>query len=147
MVFVGIDMKKIALALVIALVPLAAFAADGLKGKWLTDEGKGHVVFEDCGTKVCGKIVWLKEPNDPSGKPLVDALNEDTSLRGRPIIGLKLTELVSDGSGGWKGTIYNPEDGKSYKAEAALQKDGSLLIKGCVLGGLLCDDQTWTRVN
>jgi uncharacterized protein (DUF2147 family) len=139
-------MKRLPLALMLVLVPFAAQASD-LKGKWLTDEGKGHVLFEDCGTNVCGKIVWLKEPNDAAGAPLVDGLNEDVSLRTRPIIGLKLTELEADGSGSWKGTIYNPEDGKIYAAEAAIQKDGSLLIKGCILGGLLCDDQTWTRVN
>src|SRR5258706_2057564 len=100
-VFGGIMIKKLTLAFVIALVPFAALAASGLKGKWLTDEGKGHVVFEDCGPKICGKIVWLKEPNDAAGKPLVDALNEETSLRGRPIIGLKHTALYSDGNGGW----------------------------------------------
>jgi uncharacterized protein (DUF2147 family) len=139
-------MKKLSFALFIALVPFTA-VAKGLEGKWLTEEGKGHVVFESCGSKLCGKIVWLKEPNDAAGKPHVDALNEDQSLRTRPVIGLKLTELAADGNGGWKGTIYNPEDGKTYKSEASIQKDGSLLIKGCVLGGLLCDGQTWTRVN
>jgi uncharacterized protein (DUF2147 family) len=125
---------------------LTAQAAD-LKGTWLTEEGKAHVVFEPCRPKLCGKIIWLKEANDAAGKPLVDALNENQSLRTRPIIGLQLTELETDGNGGWKGQIYNPEDGKSYAAQAAVQSDGSLLIKGCMLGGLLCDDQTWTRVN
>lgn len=139
-------MGKYALALMIFLAPLAA-SAEGLKGKWLTEEGKGHVVFEECGSRLCGKIVWLRQPKDDAGKPLVDALNQDKTLRGRPIIGIKLTELVSDGNGGWKGTIYNPEDGKSYTAKASIQKNGSLLIEGCILGGLLCDDQTWTRVN
>ncbi len=140
-------MGKLSLALVIALAPVAAQASD-LKGKWLTEEGKGHVLFEDCGSKLCGKIVWLKDPNDEAGRPLADGLNEDRSLRTRPIIGLKLTELESDGDGGWKGYIYNPEDGKRYTAEAEIRNDGSLLIKGCILGGLICDDgHTWTRVN
>jgi uncharacterized protein (DUF2147 family) len=139
-------MKRLPLALFLGLLPCATLA-DGIKGKWLTDEGKGYVLFEDCGPKLCGKIVWLKEPNDASGKPLVDALNEDKSMRTRSIMGLKLAELSSDGGGGWKGAMYNPEDGKSYQTEVSLQKDGSLLIKGCILGGLLCDDQTWTRAN
>jgi|SRR5208337_3513549 len=139
-------MKEISLALVIVLAPFASHAAE-LRGKWLTEEGKGHVLFEGCGSKLCGKIVWLKEPNDTAGKPQADALNEDKSLRTRPVLGLTLTELESDGNGAWKGVIYNPEDGKSYKAKAAIQKDGTLLIEGCILGGLLCDDQTWTRVD
>jgi uncharacterized protein (DUF2147 family) len=139
-------MKKILLALATLVVPFGAYAGD-LKGRWLTEQGKGHVLFENCGSKLCGRIVWLKEPRDRDGKPLVDALNKSKGLRSRPIIGLKLTELESDGKGGWKGVIYNPEDGKNYTAQAAVQKDGSLLIKGCVLGGMFCDGQTWTRVN
>jgi uncharacterized protein (DUF2147 family) len=139
-------MKRLSLCLLIVMAPFAAGAAE-LKGKWLTDEGKGHVLFESCGPKMCGKIVWLKEPNDESGKPLVDALNENKSLRNRPIIGMRLTELEADGNGGWQGVIYNPEDGKSYKAKASIQKNGTLLVKGCIMGGWLCDDQTWTRVN
>jgi uncharacterized protein (DUF2147 family) len=139
-------MMRLFIALAVALSPCFAIA-EGLQGKWLTEDGKGHVLFEECGSKLCGKIVWLKNPRDASGKPLVDGLNQNKSLRGRQILGLKLTELEPNGRSRWKGTIYNPEDGKSYKAEAAIQKDGSLLIKGCVLGGLFCDDQTWIRVN
>jgi uncharacterized protein (DUF2147 family) len=140
-------MKRLPLALAFLLAPFAAHAA-GLQGKWLTEEGKGHVVFEPCGgEKLCGKIVWLKDPLDESGKPLVDALNQDEGLRGRPIAGMRLTELEPDGNGGWKGVIYNPEDGKSYKARASIKKDGSLLIEGCMLGGLLCGDETWTPVK
>jgi uncharacterized protein (DUF2147 family) len=139
-------MKKLTLALLIGLAPFAAQAAD-LKGIWLTEEGKARVSFEPCSSKFCGKIIWLKEPNDETGKPLVDALNQNKSLRTRPIIGLQLTELASDGNGGWKGRIYNPEDGKSYAAEAEVQNNGALLIKGCALGGLICDGQTWTRAK
>jgi uncharacterized protein (DUF2147 family) len=139
-------MKKLVLAAIAVLWPFAANALE-LKGKWLTEEGKGHVLFESCGNKLCGRIVWLKQPNDDAGKPLVDELNKNATLRKRPIIGLSLTELEPDGSGGWKGTIYNPEDGKSYKAKASIQRDGQLLIEGCILGGLFCDSQTWTRAR
>ncbi len=139
-------MKKLTLAIIVAIAPFAALA-DDLKGKWLTEEGKGHVVFEDCGGRLCGRIVWLKEAADASGKPVADALNEDPRLRTRPVLGVKLGELKSDGNGRWKGMMYNPEDGKSYNTEVSIQKDGSLLLKGCILAGLLCDDETWTRVT
>src|SRR5271166_1234854 len=123
-------MRRVLFVFAALIVPFAAHAAD-LKGKWLTDAGKGHVLFQPCGAKMCGKIVWLREPKDKDGKPLVDALNKNESLRTRPILGMKLTELEADGNGGWKGSIYNPEDGKSYNATASV--DGSTLrIKGCV---------------
>ena len=139
-------MKKIALTLILVLAPFAAHGAD-LKGKWLTSRGKGQVLFEPCGPKLCGKLVWIKEPNDRSGKPATDARNEDPSLRSRPVLGLRLTELESDGDGAWKGTIYNPDDGKTYTAKAAMQSDGTLLVKGCILGGLVCNGETWTHIN
>ena len=136
-------MRRYGLTLLIALAPVSANAAD-IKGAWFTEAGKARVVMQSCGSNVCGKIVWLKEPNDASGKPLVDGLNKDKSLRTRPIIGLQLTELKAAENGSWKGEIYNPEDGKSYSAEMNLQRDGSLLITGCMFGGFLCEDQTWT---
>ena len=135
--------------LFLSLFTTQAFGEEGdaILGQWMTKEETSAVEIYKCDDKYCGKIVWLKEPNDEKGKPLVDGLNENKGLRNRPIMGLKLTELESDGNGGWKGVIYNPEDGKSYTAKAAIQKDGSLLVKGCIMGGLLCDDQTWTRAN
>ena len=139
-------MKKIALTLIVALVPFAAGAAD-LKGKWLTSGGKGQVLFEPCGAKLCGKIVWLREPDNKTGKPAVDARNEEPSLRSRPVLGLRMAELESDGDRFWKGTIYNPDDGKTYTAKAAMQSDGTLLVKGCILGGLVCNGETWTHIN
>ncbi len=140
-------MKKVALVAVLALAPAVALAAD-IKGKWLTEEGKGQVVFEKCGAKICGRIVWLRNPlDDKTGKAQLDVLNKDPNLRTRPVLGLRIGEIDSDGSGGWRGLLYNPADGKIYRANLAIQNDGSLVLKGCIMGGALCDAETWTRAN
>ncbi len=139
-------MKRTGLVVALALAPLSAFAAD-IKGNWLTEEGKARVTVDSCGQGVCGKIVWLKEPNDKSGKPQTDILNEDKSLRTRPIIGVQVVEFTPASATNWKGKVYNPEDGKSYSGEANLLADGKLVVKGCGLGGLICEDETWTRAN
>lgn len=40
-------------------------SADAILGTWLTGEGNGIVEIYKNGEKFQGRIVWLKEPNDP----------------------------------------------------------------------------------
>ena len=116
------------------------------KGTWLTDGGKSHVEIESCGDKLCGAIVWLKEPNNAKGSPKLDVNNEKESLRGRPILGLDLlTNFAAKGGGKWEGgKIYNPEDGKTYRSKLKLVDADTLEVSGCVL--FFCKDQIWTRL-
>ncbi|SLN48721.1 DUF2147 domain-containing protein [Oceanibacterium hippocampi] len=133
------------LAALAALSTVAA-AAD-VAGVWATEEEKSHVEIEPCGDKMCGGIIWLKEPNDAAGNPKVDKRNEDESMHSRPIIGLRLLEgFASAGDGAWEGgKIYNPEDGKTYSSELKLVDEDTLEVKGCVF--VFCKTQTWTRVE
>lgn len=128
-----------------------AQAAEPVEGKWLTKDGKSHVVISKCGDKLCGKIVWLKEPTYADGKPKVDRKNPDSAMRNRQIIGLAiLTGFEKDNDRGtyWTGgQIYNPEDGKTYKCYLELQSDGRLKVRGYVAIKLLGKTQYWTRVE
>lgn len=136
------------LALLATLLPpiSSALAADAT-GVWATKEGKSHVRISPCGDKLCGEIIWLKEPNGEDGKPKTDRNNIDDSLRSRPIIGLQmLSGFVPDGENEWEnGTIYNPEDGKTYTSKMELVNPSTLEVKGCVL--MFCQTQSWTRVE
>jgi uncharacterized protein (DUF2147 family) len=126
-----------------SLVP--ALAADPA-GTWLTEEGKATVRVADCGGALCGTIVALKEPNDASGKPKIDKNNVDAGKRNRPIIGVQIvTGLKPDGANKWSGQIYNPEDGKTYNLSVTLPTANTLKVQGCMLGGVLCKTNTWTR--
>ncbi len=118
-------------------------------GIWATVEEKSHVLIEACGNFLCGTIVWLKEPNDDTGVAKRDRNNKYESLRDRPIIGLTLLEGFKrndEKPNAWEdGSIYNPEDGKTYASEMALQGFNVLLVEGCVW--IFCKEQTWTRVE
>ena len=102
--------------------------------------------ISDCGGGLCATIVSLKEPNDDKGKQKVDINNSDTSKRDRPIVGISILNGMKKSGDQWRGQIYNPEDGRTYKAYMDEEGD-KLNIQGCALGGLVCKSQTWTRVN
>jgi uncharacterized protein (DUF2147 family) len=133
-------------AALIGAALLPSFAADP-SGTWKTEEGRATVRMADCGGALCGTIVALKEPNDPqTGKPKLDKNNVDPGQRGRPIIGIQIVSaLTPAGANKWAGQIYNPEDGKTYNANVLLRDANTLNVQGCILGGIICKTQTWTR--
>lgn len=126
--------------------------ADAITGQWLTSEGEVRIdIFREDG-KYFGKIVWLKEPEYPdddaeAGKPVRDRENPDSAKRGRPIIGLMLlSHFEYAGNHRWvRGGIYNPENGKTYRAELSLRPEGTLKVRGFVGIRLLGRSTVWTR--
>jgi uncharacterized protein (DUF2147 family) len=140
--------RRIGWALMTALIG-PAFAGDP-SGTWLTEGGKSQVRLAHCGEALCGRIQWLKEPSDPAtGKPKRDVRNPDPGKRDRAIVGVDILLGMRSGDtpDQWAGDIYNPEDGKTYQARLTLQDARTLQVKGCVLGGLICKSQAWSRVN
>lgn len=132
-----------------ALMVAAPAAAQDVNGQWLTEGGKARVNIASCGgTKLCGNIVWLREPNDASGQPKRDVRNVDESKRSRPIIGSPvLIDMAPDGPARWKGAIYNAEDGKTYTAYLTPVSADEIKVEGCAMGGLVCKTQRWTKVR
>ena len=147
-------MRKLLIAL--ACVAGSAGAAQGQGaapspvGLWQTEGGKSHVQIFACGAQLCGRIVWLREPNQPSGQPKVDQKNPDQTKRGQKIIGLQMlwnfakTRDPNEWDGG---RIYNPEDGEIYKSTMKIRPDGKLEVRGYVGISLLGKSQYWERVR
>lgn len=123
--------------------PATAFAAEPVTGRWLTDDGKAIVTIADCGGTVCGRITRILAPT-PGGSP-VDAHNPDERLRKRPIVGLTvLSGFTSDGDA-WKGRIYSPEEGKTYRSVMQRAGADAIKVKGCI--AIFCKTQNWTRAR
>lgn len=118
-------------------------------GVWRTQDGRSHIRLYACGTKLCGRIVWLREPNWTDGKPLVDKRNPDPKLRDRPVLGLKVVWGFSrsERPGRWDGgRMYHPEEGKIYKGALTLRTDGRLRVRGYRKVPVVGKTQYWTRV-
>lgn len=130
-------------AVTAAALPAPLLAAPPIAGRWLTADGGAVVAIGDCGGTICGRVVKvIKGP--PAGKPWVDSLNPDPKLKTRPLVGLPiLTEMSSSGEG-WKGKIYDPKSGKTYRAVVA--RDGAnLKVQGCI--AIFCQTMVWTRAG
>lgn len=132
---------RIASALLALFLATPAHAAAPIAGRWLTEEGNAVVTIAPCGKFICGRITRLiKGP--PSG-PAVDRNNPDKALRGRPIEGLTVLSGFTDAGEDWRGRIYDPKSGRTYRSVVRREADGGLKVQGCV--AFFCRTQRWTR--
>src|SRR3984957_14742367 len=139
----------IVVASAIALGTMAsglAHAADP-SGTWWTADRKGKVKIANCGGAICGTLSWLSEPNDPeTNKPKTDKNNKDQSKQARPLIGVPIVLSMKPSGGDTReGQVYNAEDGGIYTGSFTMSGANAALLKGCVMGCLICKSQAWTR--
>lgn len=124
------------------LVPIAVSAADAT-GEWLIEDGDARVRIAPCGADLCGTVAWIKE-----GSPTVDVNNPDPAKRSRPLIGSEvLLGLKPSGTSEWTGSLYDAENGRTYVGKLTIVDERHIKVAGCVLGGLICETQTWTRTK
>ncbi|MGB7127273.1 MAG: DUF2147 domain-containing protein [Methylovirgula sp.] len=116
----------VAAASLLACVP-AASASPGPVGEWLIADGSADVAIRPCGANLCGFVSWSKDAANLVGREVLIDM--------RPVGDL------------WSGTVVNAQDGQRYDARMMLVSDGVLKIEGCVLGGIFCGDQQWSRVK
>jgi uncharacterized protein (DUF2147 family) len=128
------------------LLAAGAAAADPAHGLWRVEGGDAVVEIAPCGDSVCGRIVWMAEPNLASGEPKRDQRNEDPARRDRPVCGMQMIGgFEQDGPGEWEnGEIYNPRNGKTYSADMAVRGE-TLRLRGYVGVPLFGETQVWTR--
>ena len=102
--------------------PVAAATASATSplGIWATEDNKGNVRIEECGTSLCGYAVNSNEKILINMKPQ----------------GAK-----------WTGRIHDPDSGRNYNSTIALKGPNTLKVQGCAFGGMFCGGQTWKRVS
>src|SRR5580700_4618224 len=137
----------IIIAILTALPMTAPAVGAEVSGIWLTQAGDAKVRVSKCGGGICGVVVWLKDPINPTtGKPQVDDKNPNPLLARRPMIGLPLfSDMRASGPSRWSGQIYNADDGNSYVSNVSVSGPDTLRVEGCV--GALCGGETWTRAG
>ena len=136
------------LALVLLMLPLAAFAQNTPVGRWKTiDDETGKVksiveVTQASNGTVSGKVVEVLS-SDRGPNPTCDkcsGANKDKPVKGMTI----LWGLKKDGEGWAGGTVLDPAKGKTYKSKLKMIDGGKKLgMSGCI--AFICREQVWVR--
>jgi uncharacterized protein (DUF2147 family) len=134
-----VNMKRLALFTLLSVFMAAPALAGDPTGDWLVEGGDARIRVAICGNSLWGVIGWEKSPGQ-------DTENPDPAKRTRPTLGIPiLINMKPAGADKWEGEIYNAQNGKTYQASVILESDKALKVRGCVLGGLFCGGETWSR--
>ena len=88
--------------------------------------------FSKCGAadSLCVRVKGVRDPAD--AKQIGTTVFSNATL---------IAENV------WQGEVFNPDDGQKYMGKITLTGASSLTLEGCVLGGVICKGETWTRAR
>jgi uncharacterized protein (DUF2147 family) len=128
-----IEIKHIVTSLAIALAATCtpALAASSPLGIWIDHTGRGAVEITDCRGKLCGRIVWVKDPANAEG------CNFQVIGNVKPMSGNKW-------DGGW---IIDPDKdpNKKYDVEITPLSPQKLKVVGYEGMKFLSETMIWTR--
>ncbi|MBR9860685.1 DUF2147 domain-containing protein [bacterium] len=131
-----------------------AIEADDVRGTYWNAEKTAHIrIYRAVNGKYYGKIEWLKEPNDENGNPKKDPNNPKPELRDRDRLGMIIMrsfEWDADEKLWEDGTIYDPNNGKTYDGYMRFEGDdlSTLYLRGYVMGMTwLGRTSEWERIE
>lgn len=131
-------MKRTALILASMFLTAAPASAQALEGRWTNYKRNVIVQVERCGPAYCGRVVQAS-----------DKAKEKARKGGTPnLVGTQiLTGLKPIGDGRFRGRAFVPKRNLHATATVRQINANVMQVQGCVLGGLLCDNEKWTRVT
>jgi uncharacterized protein (DUF2147 family) len=110
-------------------------------GDWRVEDGSAIIRIDNCRGALWGVVAWEKEPGR-------DDRNPNPTLRGRATLGSAvLINMRASSQARWDGQVYNAQNGRTYNANVTMVGDNTLRIEGCIMGGVFCGGQKWTRVG
>lgn len=121
--------RSVRLTAITTVLGVAAFAgsasAASPNGTWLRSNG-AHILAFDCGGGLGLKVTKSPEANKV-GKTIMCGAKKTSENK-------------------WKGTLLNLDNNQKYSGYVTLS-GGSLSLSGCVLGGMICNSDTWSRIK
>lgn len=121
--------------------------SDRLEGVWFNDKKDAKIqIYKAKDGKFYGKILWLKEPMK-NGKLKVDENNPKEQMQQQPLVGLVILKgFEKDGDTYDDGTIYDPENGKTYDCIMTL-KGKTVSIRGYIGISWIGRTTVWERAG
>lgn len=126
------------MALLVAPAMASARPARSPEGLWLNPHGSVAVRTGACGDRICGWVVWASA-----------AAQKDARESGvDKLVGTELLESYRpNGPASWAGTVFVPDMGRRFSSRIEALSPSQLKVKGCILGGLICKSQLWSRID
>ncbi|WP_166416680.1 DUF2147 domain-containing protein [Cochlodiniinecator piscidefendens] len=128
-------MKVLSMSVLALVLSVVGAQADPIEGTWQTEVDDGsyaHIAITPCGSAYCGHIA--------------ETFNSSGSYQS-PNLGRQLViDMEPQGDGEYHGSVWRPSNDKIYIGRMNLDGD-SARLRGCILGGLVCSSQTWSRVS
>jgi uncharacterized protein (DUF2147 family) len=91
---------------------------------------------------------WLSEKKDGNGGDKKDVNNPDEKMKTQPIVGSVILKGFEFTGKSWEeGTIYDPNNGKTYSCTIKMKKANELEIRGYIGISLLGRTTVWTRAK
>ncbi len=141
---------QLSVVLLLAANPLYSQEADSgnkIVGIWTTGSQKARINVKMVGNTYQGWIVWLRTPKDEQGLDKVDKNNPDDKFKTQKLNGIRtLKDFTYKGKNTWSnGTIYDPENGKTYQCIITLADKNTLDVRGYIGIRLLGRTDVWKR--
>ena len=97
-----------------------------------------HVRIHQCGKTRCGKVVWAND------KAKADSARGGT----KTLVGTELFREFREVSPKvWKGKVFVPDINKVFTGTGTIKDENNIVARGCLIAGMGCKSQTWTRVR
>lgn len=125
-----------ALAMLATAVSLASGASAPV-GVWQNPKHTIAVRTALCGPSLCGTIV--------AAAPIAVADARESGVN--QLIGTSLLrDYRKNGPDSWRGIVFVPDMGRTFDSRLTVLSPNEVRISGCILRGLLCKSQIWTRI-
>ena len=133
-------MRRTAFLLTLVLLASTSVQAsprDTIEGVWKNRPNTLVVRIAPCGGTLCGTVVRASE----------DAKESVRKAGTVTLVGTRvLTGLRRSGDGAYRGEVFNPNLNIHASGTITLESQNVLVVRGCVLAGLICRQQHWTRI-
>jgi uncharacterized protein (DUF2147 family) len=132
-------LSRTALAALLVALPFSASAKAAIEGQWKNPKGSVVVKVAPCGDEAyCATVV------DASDKAKASARKGGTTR----LVGTRiLSDLRPKGDGVYKGRAFEPKRNMRAPATLRMLSPTTLVVRGCVISGIICKEQRWTRVS
>ena len=130
---------SVALAAALLLGPATAFAqTPGQENVFRNPQNSVHVRIHPCGKGRCGTVVWA------NNKAKADSARGGT----RNLVGTELFREFREASPKvWKGKVFVPDINKVFTGTGTIKDQNTIVARGCLIAGMGCKSQIWTRVR